>query len=269
MPPPAEVLAAFGIDVRAHARLLPGGQGRTFGVDDAVLKPIDEVGEHAWVAEVFASWPGDAPVRVPQPLRADDGGWVVAGWGAHRFLPGETVRIASEPGQVREASDAFHGVLAHLPRADFLDARDDPWSFGDRVAWDSVEPVGDPVTVALVEEARAAYGEVVGPAQMVHGDIGGNVLSRVAGRLAVIDFPPYWRPTGFALAVAAIDALCWEGVRPALLDRWSDIEDWDQLLLRALVYRAATVGRTEQLGVAKMAPDAHAARVRPVLDLLI
>ena len=33
---------------------------------------------------------------------------------------------------------------------------------------------------------------------------------------AVIDFSPYWRPAGLALAVAAVDALMWGGARLAL-----------------------------------------------------
>jgi len=44
----------------------------------------------------------------------------------------------------------------------------------------------------------------------------GNVLFADASPPAVIDFSPYWRPAGLALAVAAVDALMWGGARLAL-----------------------------------------------------
>ncbi|MDQ3483847.1 MAG: TIGR02569 family protein, partial [Actinomycetota bacterium] len=66
---------------------MAGGQGRTWGVGDLVLKPVDHVGEQAWVSEVFAGW-RDAGVRVPEPVRAVDGSWSNAGWGAHRWVEG-------------------------------------------------------------------------------------------------------------------------------------------------------------------------------------
>jgi hypothetical protein len=56
----------------------------------------------------------------------------------------------------------------------------------------------------------------------------------------VIDWPPYWRPAPWALAVAVVDALCWYDAGPDVVRRWSHLPDWGQLLLRALIYRIAT-----------------------------
>lgn len=55
------------------------------------------------------------------------------------------------------------------------------------------------------------------PSQLVHGDIAGNVLFAAGQSPAVIDFSPYWRPPGYALAVAAVDLLaCGPGGRSRL-----------------------------------------------------
>ncbi len=86
----------------------------------------------------------------------------------------------------------------------------------------------------------------------MHGDLSGNLL-RDGDRPIVIDWPPYVRPVGWALAVAALDAVCWDGAEPSLLDRWNDEVAWGQLLLRAFVYRVATLGRRESLGLTR--PD--------------
>ena len=56
----------------------------------------------------------------------------------------------------------------------------------------------------------------------------------------MIDFSPYWRPAGLALAVAAVDALMWGGASPAALDELDGEQELDQLLARALVYRLVT-----------------------------
>ena len=54
----------------------------------------------------------------------------------------------------------------------------------------------------------------------------------------MIDFSPYWRPTGFASAIVVGDALLWEGADENLLAAVSHVDDFPQLLLRALIFRA-------------------------------
>jgi hypothetical protein len=57
---------------------------------------------------------------------------------------------------------------------------------------------------------------------------------------AVIDFSPYWRPVGLALAVAAVDALTWSGADPAILGELAGEPELNQLLARAHVGRLVT-----------------------------
>jgi hypothetical protein len=62
--------------------------------------------------------------------------------------------------------------------------------------------------------ARLSDGPTCGsarPAQLVHADLGGNVLFAPGLAPAIIDFSPYWRPPGYAEAVAAVDAFLWFG----------------------------------------------------------
>jgi len=68
------------------------------------------------------------------------------------------------------------------------------------------------------------------------------VVDRAFGDLppAVIDFSPYWRPPAFASAIVVADALVWEGADERILDAVSYVADFDQYLLRALIYRAVT-----------------------------
>jgi uncharacterized protein (TIGR02569 family) len=74
--------------------------------------------------------------------------------------------------------------------------------------------------------------------QLVHGDLTGNVLFADGLPPAVIDFSPFWRPPGYATAIVVGDALLWEGADESLLAAVSRVDDFPQLLLRALVFRA-------------------------------
>jgi uncharacterized protein (TIGR02569 family) len=250
--PPSDVLEAFG--ATAEPVPLAGGMARTWRAGDVVLKPVADVVEHAWVCDVYAGW-SSTRVRVPRPLRAD-GAWSFAGWGAHVFLPGTTARLADDPIWFRDSCIAFHQATAALSRPGFLDLRDDPWSYGERVAWQGLEPVGAPETVQLLQRAVALRKPVDLPSQVVHGDLGGNLLTD-DGTAGVIDWPAYWRPAEWALAVVATDAVCWEGASPSVLDDLATGRAWPQLLLRAAIYRLATRGHQEAHGLQAADDDGY------------
>ena len=127
-----------------------------------------------------------------------------------RFCPARRRCAGDDPGWFRRVHEAFHDVTRDLARPAFLDTRDDPWTYGERVAWEGESPEGHAETLSLLTRAIARLEPVDVRDQVVHGDLGGNVL-RDGDRAAVIDWPPYWRPADWALAVVATDAVCWEG----------------------------------------------------------
>ena len=163
---------------------------------------------------------------------------------------------------VVRAGEAFHAAIAALPRPPFLDTRNGPWTYGDRLAFGEPVPAGSTAGSALLEPLLAARRPVHEPAQLVHGDLLGNVLFADGLPPAVIDWPAYWRPPAWAAAVAVADALVWHGAGPAVIDRWAHLPSWAQMLVRALIYRVATwpAARWES------APDAA---YRPVVDLVV
>ncbi|WP_437320242.1 TIGR02569 family protein [Sorangium sp. So ce385] len=235
-PPPDTVLAAF--ELSGEAVLLPGGQGETWRVGGVVLKPVGFVAEAVWRAEVLAGLPEGLGFRVARPVRARSGAWVVDGWEAGELLAGAT--DVGRPDDVLRAGAAFHETLAALPRPAFLDVRDNPWTYGDRVAWAEQPAGGSPAYQELVGALFEARRPIASTAQVVHGDLLGNVMFADGLSPAIIDWPVYWRPPAWAAAVAVVDALCWYDARPELAARWAHLPEWGQMLVRALIYRITT-----------------------------
>lgn len=268
--PTSGAVRAFGVRERTLRRL-PGGAGHVWTDGRLVLKPVGCVPEHDWTCEVYARWRDDA-VRVPDPVlpqAADGAGWSAEGWGAHVFVPGRDLDLDRELDTVKEASDAFHHSVADLPRPDFLDARDDPWAFGDRVAWEAAEPEGDAEALEVIRRLRGHLAPVSAPDQVIHGDILPNVLVADGLPPAVIDWPPYFRPAGLANAVAVTDAVTFREAPLSLLDEWETGEDWSQLLVRALLYRLGPTGLFASRKRLMGSLVTHVERVRPVVDAVL
>ncbi|MDI3406978.1 TIGR02569 family protein [Streptomyces cavernicola] len=267
-PPSLAVLAAFGSE--GPARPLPGGQGGTWCADGIVLKRTGLRTETAWRANTLNALPKSNEFRIAPPVRSMDGTWTAGGWEAWRLVPGTADERRVD--DVVRAGLAFHAALAELPRPAFLDERDDPWTRADRFSWGYAAGSAEAVTaeqgvpardfdlVAPLIAARAPLPEDA--SQVVHGDLLGNVLFADADGLppAIIDWPAYWRPTGWASAVAVVDALCWHGAEPSVLDHWEHVPHWRQLLVRALLFRIATHLHLDG--------DLESA-YRPVIDLVL
>ncbi|WP_335991167.1 phosphotransferase [Glycomyces sp. MUSA5-2] len=253
MQPPRSVLEAFG--ALGEPRLLHGGQGRTWASGKLVFKPADNEIESTWRAETLIALPESEAFRVPRPVRSDSGSWTVDGWEASELLAGSTdPKRWSEAVQIGEK---FHAAIADLPRPEFLSSRDDWWSRADRDSWNL-----DIALPAEVDDLAAARAPIEVPHQLVHGDLLGNILYEPGLPPAVIDWPPYWRPTAWATAVALIDAVCWHRAPTTLLDTTPP-----QLALRALLYRTLTDHHAAEARHTPWTPHpAYSPAIKAVLD---
>lgn len=266
--PSAEIRRTFGVD-EASLRRLPGGMGFTWTDGRVVLKPVGNTAEHNWVCEIFAEWDSTA-VRVPEPVRPDsDMDWSVGGWGAHVFVTGRDLDLTTELDQVVEASEAFHHHLRDVPRPAFMNDRNDPWAYGDRLAWEAAASPPHPETCALIDRLVDALRPVGATSQPIHGDILPNVLVADGLAPAMIDWPPYFRPVGMANAIAATDAVTFRGAPLSLLEDWRTGDDWDQLLIRALLYRLGPTGLIASRNRLMGSLVTHLERARPVVDAVL
>ncbi|KRE23450.1 hypothetical protein ASG80_06985 [Agromyces sp. Soil535] len=236
MHPPAHVLEAFGAD--GPALKLPGGRGTAWRVGNVVLKPLDVLpSELEWLHEI--TWCDTSPddIRLSLPIMSRTGELVVDGWTAFPVLDGEhkTERWAEIATVARGFADRFRGV----DRPAFLDDRSHGWARADRLAWGEVEPA-DIDGAPFLTELLAARRVVSDPQGIIHGDLTGNVLFDEVKAPAVLDLTLYWRPVRYAIAIIAVDAVCFEGAPMSLLETIEPTDGFAQYLVRGLVFRIAT-----------------------------
>jgi uncharacterized protein (TIGR02569 family) len=202
-----------------------------------VFKPLDVSEEElGFQADLLSTLPQDG-FRAAAPCRGDGGALIVRGWTCFERLPG-----THEEGRWAEIIDVgrrFHAALRDAPEPAFIRQRTHPWAIGDRVAFGELARSQVPA-VGHVSRLLALRRPVEQPAQLIHGDLTGNVLFSPGLPPAIIDFSPYYRPEPFASAIVVADALVFEGGDERLLTAVSDVPDFSQYLLRALVYRLVT-----------------------------
>jgi uncharacterized protein (TIGR02569 family) len=234
--PHADVLRAFG--TASGPERLSDGAHATWRSGDVVLKPADITEEQLrWQASLLQRVAGNEGFRVPQMIEAEDGRLVVEGWYAMTLLPGR-----HEPGRwidIVSVGSVFHEAVATEPAPPFLEARGDPWSIGDRVAWAELDPQDVPETKHL-GRLLSNLQPISARPQLIHGDLTGNVLFDDRLAPAILDLSPYYRPPTFTSAIVVADAMVWEGADDALIHAFDADDDFPQYLLRALIYRIVT-----------------------------
>ena len=236
LPPAAAVLASFGL----HGEPVPltGGRGQSWLVGQAALKPLDmPLPLLQWQADLLTRLDSRDDLRVSVPLRTVDDEWTSHGWTAWRYQPGR--HLHGHWLEVVDVGQRLHTALQGEPEPAFLAERTDVWAVADRVAWEESPAIGYAGTKHL-DRLIQALRPVPGLAQLVHGDLTGNVLFHPHLPPLVIDLSPYWRPPAYASAVVIADALVFEAVGNDIVQPMLRDPAFPQYLLRALIFRAVT-----------------------------
>lgn len=231
--PNQDILNAFGVGGRpVH---LAGGGGTCYRVDNVVLKPTQNGVEATWIAEINNRLASDK-FRVPKPILAKDGSWVVHGWTAAEFLPGE--HRSGHYAEAVDLSKTFHNAIAGIPKPDWFDQKTDIFAISDKMAWEELPLPDFDITNEPLKRILNRLQENRLPNQLIHGDWGmDQILFHDTLPPAVIDMTPYFRPAGYPIADMIVSAMAYDGADASILDLGKNIEDFDQLLLRAVVMR--------------------------------
>ncbi|MFP5068593.1 TIGR02569 family protein [Pseudonocardia nantongensis] len=232
---PEHVRVAFGVRETVPRPVVWAGQ-RAWQCGEVLLRPVADHVVAAWSATVLENLDVDG-IRLARPVRSSDGRWVVGGWAASRYVPG-----SPEPrhDEVVAASLRLHAATSTVLRPRLLDERDDLLSRSAAAAFGERKLDLHPETGGNLFNELAAHRKTVRlTPQVVHGELFGAMLFDPTGRPAVLDLVPFWRPAEWAAAVVVVDAVAWGGADDELIERWSELPEWPQALLRAVLYRLA------------------------------
>ncbi len=241
--PPNAVLGAFKLE--GKVRFLSGGQGRTYLVDDTVLKyyPYTEEEELTWIAGLVDRL-NPTNFRLQKFIKTDKENYLFNNWGAHKFLEGEMLEGTEHLAIKREVLQDFHRAIQNEPFPQYMIKRTDPWAVADKMVWGE-KPIECHKRIMNEIEQLIDFIEPLNlPFQLIQGDPS-NILFSNKEPPAVIDLSLYFRPANFPLAILAADNMCcWcKGecyclVAQEIYIMFSDIPFFDQLLLRAVLRRA-------------------------------
>jgi uncharacterized protein (TIGR02569 family) len=234
--PPEEVIRAFGFS--GKPTLISGGQNTCYRIDRVVFKPTEDIHEAAFIADIYYAAESDR-FRVPTPFRAQNGLWVYNNWTANEFLDGE-----HRPGayhEVVELCKIFHRVIKNIQKPEWFDKRENVFAIADKMAWGELPlPVFEP-TNAKLQSIKEKLKPNRLPYQLIHGDWGpGQILFHNELTPAIIDMTPYFRPADYPIADTLLSAIVNHDFDLSILDLGQGIKDFDQLILRAFLFRIST-----------------------------
>ncbi|MBI5066150.1 hypothetical protein HZA97_07990 [Candidatus Woesearchaeota archaeon] len=234
---PEKVVDLFGI--KGRVRRFNGGRGTTYLVGKTVLKPVDNEEESRWIAETFREIK-ISRIRLPEYKKSENNKWIEQGWIAYQFISGKHYK--KRWNDKIAVCEKFHNSLEEVPCPRFMKTRKDPWSRADRIVWGEellkCHKKIEPYAIKIIQHIKP----ISLKNQIIHGDIGGNILFSKGQSPAIIDFSPYYRPRDFALAILAVDALVWGGASAKILHLFKDKKEFNQLLLRAELRRILEIG---------------------------
>ncbi|KAK2616381.1 hypothetical protein QQS21_000622 [Conoideocrella luteorostrata] len=280
-----DVLTAFGIEHGMPLKALLGGSVTCYlAGEDIVFRPSEDDPESEQVAQVVMKlalvMPPDAPYRISRPISVatDPTRFVYNGWTAWAFVSGGH-RDEMHWDEVLRTCRAFHEDIGKIDieKPEFLNRRMNRFREADLVAWDEkslnqLPVVANADVLSRIREPLRRLEALKGgfknhrPRQLIHGDIGGNMLFEKNGQPpGIIDLTFYWRPAGFGEAILVADGLMWHGEGDGLITRYGTDADSIQLLVRALLFR--TVAWAIDLEVAGHDSDkAWVEKMLPLID---
>lgn len=213
-------------------------------VNTHVFAQVAHPDRAAWSARVRENLQAEG-VRIVRPVRSTDGRFINAGWRANHYVAGNLSR------RVDETVAAALRLDTALQQVDIPDSfyeidAADVFSVADHCAFaqnplDEIEfnldiPAQE-TAHELLERITRLLKPIDAPRQVCHADMFATTIYAGNQAPTVTDLVGVAHPYGYTAALTVIDALIAEACDDTVIARFQHIDNFDQLLLRALAYR--------------------------------
>lgn len=216
---------------------LEGGQNQSRLYDQTVLKPVYDESYYNQISKLFNQLENPA-YRISKHLKATNGHYAFMGYGATIYEPG--FEVDDRLKEKLLVSNAFHETLKDIPTS-LLPKTDDPWSKAHHLLWhqERLEASSDmAIFVNDLLDQLSIYDEAL---QIIHSDLGGNILFHETLPPLVIDFSPAIAPKSFADAVLVCDSIAWGNQSIESLELLKHNKHYKESVLYAVAFRVATI----------------------------
>lgn len=239
---------------RAQATYAGAAWDHGIHVGDIVVAPVVNVERANWSAAARETLKVQ-DVTLARSVRSSDNRLVVAGWKATEFHPGVLTDRADE---VILAALHLDDALAEVPLPDIFPTHmgecrmeSDFFDLADLAAW--AEDPGSLLDAGLNVRAQADESQLVAlslaadaierlepidaPNQVTHADMFATTIFADGHAPTVTDIVPVAHPRGYTAALAIVDSLIAGATTARVVNRFSHVENLQQLVYRALLYR--------------------------------
>ncbi|QUI25306.1 hypothetical protein HZI73_24725 [Vallitalea pronyensis] len=234
---PNRVLKSFRVDKVGVP--LEGGQSTSVKYGDIVIKPIEDEHYYNYSSNIFYHLDNHG-YRISRPIKNNQGQFVIDNYGASRYEPGK--HDLSRIEDILEVSELLHRDLKGL-NIKHVPVFENPWAKAQEVLWrdaklphhwdDKVYEIICPMLQQL-KKLEVEY-------QLIHSDLGGNVLFCEGKEPLVIDFSPTFAPLGYADAIIISDNIAWDGLAMSTLKRLNKYKDYKEYIKFAVAFRVLTI----------------------------
>ncbi len=231
-----DILKQFNIS--GEMEQLEGGQGTSIRVGNAVLKPIENIPAHTFIASAWNQLESEN-YRVVKHLISNNNSFVEMGWGATAFEPMYSDDAALEKKLL--ASKYLHDDLSKLGILT-LPFSDDPWTRANKTLWHNLpyEQHKDEEINALCTMILESLKPVEDEYQLVHADLAGNTLFCEDGNPIIIDFSPAIAPVPYAHAILVVDSIAWKNAPLDSLMLLEPFPNYNEYVKYAIAFRILT-----------------------------